>query len=278
MIIYVRYAVFFLSVYGLLCGLLFGLFGGCQGFKTPRAKRPNPLIATTEPIWRQLQLRRRVHHTLKGLAELQLKAPGGGTLDQTVFVLDRFAKVRLEGLGPFGQPLFLYTYADPLFSLYLPRQQRVYTGRSTPEPFIRLIGVAIEPGVLPYVLMGDIPLTTWPAPDPLTYLASEDVYYWEGSAPPSPWRYRVWLDPYRLLPVRLELAAPQQPTRLEVTYDDFRQLDGLTLPYRITITEPHTQRRVVWTYTDVERNTEVAASLFEMRVPLGTDRIELTTP
>ncbi|ETX02575.1 DUF4292 domain-containing protein [Candidatus Entotheonella palauensis] len=269
MVIDVRYAVLYVS-------LLMLLLGGCQGLNTPSPQPPSPLIATTAPIWRHLQLRRRTYHTLKGLAELRLKAPkGGGTLDNTVFVLDRFSKVRLEGIGPFGQPLFLYTFVEPQFALYLPQQQRVYTGGSTPEPFDRLIGLAIEPGLLPYVLMGDMPLTRWPAPGRLMYLASEDLYYWEGAAPPSPWHYRVWLDPYRLLPVRLELAAPAAQTRLKVTYDDFQELGGLTLPYRITMTQPQTRQRVVWQYRDVEFNTEVAASLFEMRVPPGTEHVEL---
>jgi hypothetical protein len=222
-------------------------------------------------------VRRRAYQTLKGLAELRLKAPrGGGTLDNTVFVFDRYAKVRLEGIGPFGQPLFVYTFAESRFALYLPQQQRVFTGGATPEPFVRLIGLALEPGLLPYVLVGDMPLTSWPASGPLTYLANENLYYWEGMAPPSPWFYRVWLNPYGLLPVRLELAAPPQQTQLQVTYDDFQQLGGFTLPFRIAMTQPQSQQQVVWTYTDVELNEAVADSLFQMYVPPGTERVELT--
>jgi hypothetical protein len=269
MVIDVRYVVWS------LCCLL--LLAGCQGLKTPGGIPPAHLLTTTEPVWRYLQLRRRAYQTLQGLAELHLKAPrGGGTLDHTVFVLDGFTKVRLEGLGPFGQPLFLYTFAKSRFDLYLPQQQRVYTGGSTPEPFMRLMGLALEPGLLSYVLLGDVPLTTWPAPDPLAYVASDDLYYWEGSAPPSAWFYRVWLDPYALLPVRLELAAPGQQTQLQVTYDDFHQLNGFTLPYRIAMTQPQSQQHVIWTYTEVAFNTAVADSLFQMRVPPGTERVELT--
>jgi len=270
MVIYVRYAIWHLCI-------LMLLLGGCQGLKTPGAASPAHRLTTTEPVWRHLQLRRRAYQTLRGLAELHLKAPrGGGTLDHTAFVLDGFTKVRLEGIGPFGQPLFLYTFAESHFALYLPQQQRVYTGGATPEPFVRLMGLALEPSLLSYVLIGDMPLTRWPESAPLTYLASEDLYYWEGAAPLSTWFYRVWLDPYSLLPVRLELATPEQETQLKVTYDNFQQLNGFTLPYRIAMTQPQSQQHVIWTYTDVELNAEVAASLFQMRVPPGTERIELT--
>jgi outer membrane lipoprotein-sorting protein len=71
------------------------------------------------------------------------------------------------------------------------------------------------------------------------------------------------------------LAAPPQQTRLKITYDDFQQLDGLALPYRVTITQPQTQQEVVWTYTDVELNAEVPASLFQMHVPPSTEHVEL---
>jgi hypothetical protein len=270
MVIHVRGAVCHLC-------LLLLLLGGCQGLRVPGAASPTHLITTTEPIWRRLELRRRAYQSLRGLAELRLKAPGGGgTLDHTVFVLDGFSNVRLEGIGPFGQPLFLYTFAESHFALYLPQQKRVYTGGSSPEPFVRLMGLALEPGLLSYVLIGDIPLNTWPESGPLTYLPSENLYYWEGSAPLSIWFYRVWLDPYSLLPVRLELAAPGQQTQLKVTYDDFQQLNGLTLPFRIAVTQPQSQQHVILTYTVVELNVEVAASLFHMRVPPGTERVELT--
>ncbi len=273
MIIYVRYAVLHLSVFILL-------LGGCQGaLQKSSPERPARLIATTAPLWQHLQLRRKSYQTLKGLAQFRLSGPeGGGALDNTVFVFDRFDNVRLEGLGPFGQPLFLYTFADQRFALYLPQQRRLFAGGSSPEPFVRLIGLAIEPGLLPYVLIGDIPLTTWPAPGPLTYLADDDLYVWEGAVPDSPWHYRVWFDPYRLLPVRLELASPPQQTVLNVTYDDFRELDGFILPYRIAMVQPQTQRQVVWTYNDVELNRGVSANLFQMRVPPGTERIELDPP
>ncbi len=273
MIDFVRCAVLPLSIFILM-------LGGCQGaFQTSHTDIPSRRIATTEPVWQRLQLRRKTYQTLKGLAQFRLSAPtGGGTLDNTVFVFDRFANVRLEGIGPFGQPLFLYTFAEQRFALYLPQQQRLFAGGATPEPFVRLIGLALEPRLLPYVLLGDVPLATWPAPGPLTYVADDDLYYWEGSAPSSPWHYRVWFDPYRLLPVRIELAAPPQPVVLSVTYDDFQELDGFTLPYRITMVQPQTQREVVWVYNDVELNTDVASSLFEMRVPPGTERIELSPP
>jgi hypothetical protein len=257
-------------------GLVLLCLAGCQGAGASRRPDSLPLLSTTETIWQHLQGRRRSYTNLKGLAQLQLRLPnGGGTLDNTVVALDRFEHLRLEGIGPFGQPLFLLIATPQRFSLYLPQERRVLEGPSTPEPFVRLFGFAVEPQVLPHILVGDLPFQSWPPPGPLMYLADERLYFWEGYAPPQSWRYRVWIDPFRLLPVRFEIVEAAGRVLLEVRYEDFRQFDSLTLPYHITMTEPHTERRAMWDYREVQLNEGVSPALFQLHVPPGTERVEL---
>ena len=249
---------------------------GCQGAWPSRRPAPPPRLSTTEPIWQHLQGRRRSYTNLKGLAQLQLRLPnGGGTLDNTVVALDRFEHIRLEGIGPFGQPLFLLIAADQRFSLYLPQERRVLEGPATSEPLVRLFGFAVEPQVLPHILVGDLPFQSWPPPGPLRYLDDSRLYFWEGQEPPQSRRYRVWIDPYRLLPVRFDIVEAAGRVVLEVRYEDFRQFEGLTLPYHITMTQPDTERRAVWDYREVQLNEGVSPALFELRVPPGTERVEL---
>jgi hypothetical protein len=260
----------------LSCGVMVLFLAGCQGAGSSRRPASPPLLSTTEIVWQHLQGRRRSYTNLKGLAQLQLQLPhGGGTLDNTVVALERFEHLRLEGIGPFGQPLFLLIAADQRFGLYLPQESRVLEGPATPEPFVRLFGFAVEPQVLPHILVGDLPFQSWPPSGPMTYLADDRLYFWEGKAPPQFGRYRVWIDPYRLLPVRFEIVEASGRVALDVRYEDFRQFDGITLPYHITMTQPHTEHRVVWDYREVQLNEGVSPALFQLRVPPGTERIEL---
>ncbi|MDH3600841.1 MAG: outer membrane lipoprotein-sorting protein [Candidatus Tectomicrobia bacterium] len=260
----------------LSCGVVLLCLVGCQGSWSSRRPASPPLLSTTETIWQHLQGRRRSYTNLKGLAHLQLRLPnGGGTLDNTVVALERFEHIRLEGIGPFGQPLFLLIAAEQRFGLYLPQERRVLEGPATPEPFVRLFGFAVEPRVLPHILVGDLPFQSWPTPEPVTYLADDRLYFWEGQALPHLQRYRVWIDPYRLLPVRFEMVEATGRVVLEVRYEDFRQFDGLTLPYHITMIQPHTERRAVWDYREVQLNEGVSPALFQLRVPPGTERVEL---
>jgi outer membrane lipoprotein-sorting protein len=232
------------------------------------------LLSSAAPIWQHLRVRRTTYENLKGLAQLHLHTPqGSGTVNDVVVVLERFDGVRLEGIGPLGQALFLLVSDGHRFSLYFPQERRVISGPTSTQQL--LLGLQVAPKLLPYLLVGDVPLTTLPETGRLSYLGQEEAYLWEGDDPQEPWHYRIWFDPYRLLPVRCELATLAGEIVLQVTYADFRHLDGLTLPYQITLTQPSADREVQWSYSEVQINAGVTSTLFHLRLPPGVERVEL---
>ena len=266
-----RRCCYVLSLGFVLLGLV-----GCQDFRSFPSPDMPPRLSSTETIWQHLRVRRQSYTNLKGLAHVQLRlAKGGGTLDNTVVALDQFQRVRLEGIGPFGQPLFLMIAAEDRFSLYLPQESRVVEGANTANPLERLFGIAVDSKVLQHVLVGDLPFAVWPEPQPLTFLEAERLYMWEGQPPSEPWPYRVWIDPDRLLPVRFAILGVAGRVMLQVQYEEFRQLDGLTLPFKITLSQPQSDRWLSWDYQEVQLNQGVAAELFQLRVPPGTERVQL---
>lgn len=264
--------------YSALSLLLLFLVGGCQGPLASRGPSPGAqdVISTTAPIWRHLERRRLLYRNLKGLAQLRLRlSTGRGVLDNAVVVLDRFERVRFEGFGPFGQLVFLLISTEARFALYLPHEGRLVTGASSPQQFVRFFGLAVAPESLPHLLVGDVPFATWPEAAALTYVADEALYFWQGQVPQQAGSYRVWFDPERLLPVKLEQVDLANRVQLRVLYQDFRALGHFVLPHRITLIQPETEQQVVWHYSDVQLNVGVAPELFQMRAPPGIERIEL---
>lgn len=264
--------------YSALSLLFVLLLGGCQGLLAPRspASEARGVLSTTAPIWQHLERRRLRYRNLKGLAQLRLRlATGRGVLDNTVVVLDGFEHIRFEGFGPFGQLFFLLISAEDRFALYLPHEGRLVMGTSSPQQFVRFFGLAIEPEILPHLLVGDVPFATWPEAAALTYLAAEDLYFWQGRVPQQSGSYRVWIEPDRLLPVRVEQLDAANRVQLRVLYQDFETLGSFVLPYRITLIQPETEQQVVWHYSQVDLNVGVSPKLFQVQVPPGTERIEL---
>lgn len=251
---------------------------GCHSIPNPWQGMPPPatLLSGAAPVWEQLAARRQTLHSLRGLAQVDLQAGiRHATVDDMVVVLRRFEAIRLEGIGPIGQPLFLLIADAHELSLYAPQEGRLLTGAASAENLMRLFGIALTPTALEYVLAGDVPLVTLPSAGAFAYRARENLYLWQGQIPPEPQSYRIWFEPYDLQPVRFEMEDVGGQLVLQVWYEDFQRLNQFRVPYRITVVQPAVGRRVVWQYQEVQLNTGLTQGLFRMRVPAGTERVAI---
>jgi len=257
-----------------VCLLVLGLTG-CQTLPNPWKDLPPPATVLTSavPVWERLATRRQELETLRGLARVRLQvATREAALDDTVVVMQRFETIRLEGIGPVGQPLFLLIADAQELALYAPQEGRLLSGAATAENLLRLFGIALTPRSLQYVLAGDVPMPVLPSTGVFAYRARDNLYAWQGQLPGDPLTYRIWFEPYDLQPVRFEMDDLSGRLLLQVRYEGFQPVNGFRIPSRITVDQPRVGRQVVWEYKDVECNTRVMPSLFRMRVPSGTPR------
>lgn len=251
---------------------------GCHSIPNPWQGLPPPatLLSGAAPVWEHLVARRQTLNSLKGLAQVDLQAGiRHATVDDMVVVLQRFEAIRLEGIGPVGQPLFLLIADAHELSLYTPQEGRLLTGAASAENLMRLFGIALTPTALEYILVGDVPLVTLPSAGAFAYRARENLYLWQGQVPPEPQSYRIWFEPYDLQPVRFEMEDARGQLILQVWYEDFQRLNGLRVPYRVTLVQPAVGRRIVWQYKEIQLNTDLTQALFRMRVPAGTARVAI---
>lgn len=267
----------------LLCGALsLGTMllwlAGCQRIANPWQGLPPPatLLSSAAPVWEHLVARRQALENLKGLARVRLRvSTREATLEDAVVVLRRFEAIRLEGIGPVGQPLFLLIADAQQLSLYAPQDGRLLTGAASAENLMRLFGMALTPTALQYVLAGDIPLGTLPTAGEFVYRPRDNLYLWKGQVPSQPQTYRIWFEPYDLHPVRFEMEDLGGQLVLQVRYEALQRFNGFMMPYRITLVQPLVGRRVVWQYKEVQLNAGVTPELFRMRVPMGTTRLAI---
>ena len=266
----------------LVCGALsLGMLlwlASCHGIPNPWQELPPPptLLSSAAPVWEHLAGRRQALNDLKGLAQVRLRgAVRDAVLDDAVVVLQGFEAIRLEGIGPVGQPLFLLIADSHQLSFYDPQAGRLLTGAASAENLLRLFGIALTPMTLQYLLMGDVPLATLPTTGAFAYRRRENLYLWQGQAPSQPQSYRIWFEPYDLHPVRFEMEDAGGQLVLQVWYEEFQRFNGFMMPYRITLVQPMVGRRVIWQYKETQLNAGVAPALFRMRVPVGTTRVAI---
>src|SRR5262249_54065542 len=145
---------------------------GCHSIPNPWQELPPPPtpLSSAAPVWEHLAARRRAFDNLKGLARVRLRGSlRDAILGDAVVVLQGFEAIRLEGIGPVGQPLFLLIADSQRLSFYAPQEGRLLTGAASAENLLRLFGIALTPMALQYVLMGDVPLATLPSAGAFTY-------------------------------------------------------------------------------------------------------------
>jgi hypothetical protein len=237
---------------------------------------PATVLTSAAPIWERLAARRQTLENLKGLARVQLRVHAQhATLEDAVVVLQGFETIRLEGIGPVGQPLFLLIADAHELALYAPQEGRLLTGAASAENLMRLFGIALTPTALQYVLSGDIPLPTLPTWGEFTYRGRDNLYLWQGQGPAPHQTCRIWFEPYDLSPVRFEIEEAGGQLVLQVWYEEFQRLEGYMMPSRITVAQPLVGRRVLWHYKEVQINAGVPPALFRMRVPGGTARLAI---
>src|SRR5215471_14048261 len=201
---------------------------GCHSIPNPWQALPPPatLLSEAAPVWEHLAARRQALDNLRGLAHVELRAGiQHATLDDAVVVLRRFEAIRLEAIGPVGQPLFLLIADAHQLSLYTPQEGRLLTGAASADNLMRLFGIALTPTALEYILMGDVPLVTLPTAGALAYRARENLYLWQGQVPPEPQSYRIWFEPYDSQPVRFEIEDAGGQLVLQVRCEDFQRLN-----------------------------------------------------
>lgn len=263
--------------------LLLGL-AGCHSISNPWQELPPPPtpLSSAAPVWEHLATRRQALDNLKGLARVRLRvSTRSATLDDAVVVLKGVEAIRMEGIGPVGQPLFLLIADSQQLSFYAPQEGRLLSGAASAENLFRLFGIALTPMTLQYILLGDVPLATLPNTGAFTYRRRENLYMWQGQVPSQPQSYRIWFEPYDFHPVRFEMEDASGQPVLQVWYEEFQRSNGFMMPYRITLLQPMVGRRIVWQYKDIQLNTGLTPALFRMRVPMGTTRValeELPTP
>lgn len=259
-------------------GTLLLWLAGCHSIPNPWQELPPPPtpLSSAAPVWEHLAGRRQALNDLKGLAQVRLRgAVRDAVLDDAVVVLQGFEAIRLEGIGPVGQPLFLLIADSHQLSFYDPQAGRLLTGAASAENLLRLFGIALTPMTLQYLLMGDVPLATLPTTGAFAYRRRENLYLWQGQEPSQPQSYRIWFEPYDLQPVRFEMEDAGGQLVLQVWYEEFQRFNGFMMPYRITLVQPMVGRRVIWQYKEAQLNAGVAPALFRMRVPVGTTRVAI---
>jgi hypothetical protein len=174
------------------------------------------------------------------------------------------ASARLEAVASFGQPLFILVTHDGEATLLLTRPDRVLQHDSPAAVLEAVTGIPLDPAGLRATLNGCAE-----APGSSARRLGDD---WRMVAGPGRVLYlhrASGREPWRLIAVVHEEGAPAE---WRVEYRDFEGAFPRTLRF---VSRARDRFDVRIELSQVERNTQLAEAVFELRLPPGADPITL---
>jgi hypothetical protein len=209
------------------------------------------------------------------MARVRIDSPSmRGSVNELV-APEKPARLRLETLDFFGNPVAVLVADGDRFGFYDDRTRTFWRGDATPENVSQFLPVVLEPAELVTILCGSAPLL------PGRPLEAE----------PQGRRARLVIgagdigqqlllgDGLVVEASRVRRSDPDpaaQAAFYDLDFDRFRERDGARFPHEVTLEAASASARVRMTWRDdVEVNGRLERGLFDLEPPRGAKVVEL---
>ena len=207
---------------------------------------------------------------VRGLATVEAWEDGRRIKLQQIVVAQRPARLHIETLSPFDQPISYLATDGERLSLYLLAEQRYLTGLASADNVGRLFPLRLTPAEVVEALLGGLPPT-----------AGDGTLRWDGERGEyeirigtGPAERKAWLRAEDLAPTRVEGATPGGDRwTLEVL--DWDEDAGRSLPRRLRFHLDKAGTDVRFRWDEREADPEVSPDAWRIEPPEGVAVEEL---
>lgn len=240
------------------------------------ARTPAPIPTGSGPsiqrVLEVLDVQDRAVASFRAQARLEYNSPEQSFRSTQVVVVRGPSSARIDVMNPFGVSYSVATDGKKL-TAYDRRQGIYYQGLAQAESFRRFIGIPMGSNDFAAVLRGLSPGigdTRWSA-----------VVGVEGG-----WLMRrrlgsggvleLVVDATTLLPVRVQISGDRDRHEVEVTYADYRDVTGVSVPHQINVSFKDGSRLNL-AYKSVQRDVVLREDAFRIDRPAGARFVDIDT-
>ena len=261
-----------------LCFLLIIVWAG--GCTTRRPPHPPPLPPSALPSAQELlgPFKARQQHLtgLRGLARVTYQdTQERGSASQAVAIAapDRF---RLELFSVLSVAA-IHTCDGQMLAAYFPRDNVIYRGAASPLNIARFTRLMLSAREITRLLLGfpifsvegESETTNTVRLDPNDDTYRLDLPKSDGSVA------ALWFDTKTKHLRRWAVIAADGSTQTQGQLADYRQVQGLSFPFSITLSDAHEAQQVSLVYKNVELGPALPDSLFRLTPPSGVQEIDI---
>jgi outer membrane lipoprotein-sorting protein len=242
--------------------------------------KPKPSIADSALAARDLLARLGARYgklkSFKALAEMDYEGNGDRLHVAEAVVVERPDRLRIEMMSPFGVALQIACDGRRLFA-YHRGEKTFYGGGATADNLSRFTRLPLQARDVADLLVGLPPGRERRGRSRIEFEEPTDL--WRVTAPLADSGLQIlWFDRERLLPVRTEEVDRDGSRRYLTRYADYREIAGIDIPHEIELEIPAEDTKVRLTYSGIELNGKVSASLFRFQPPPGSRQVDLDRP
>ncbi len=234
---------------------------GCVSLPPPREAGHPVSVEEREALVARLQIREGKIRSLRGIAAVEVSLDEEGRRYRQALALRSDGRFRLETLGAFGLPVLIIASDGKRVVVHSASDQdRIAPGGC--QLINRLLGLKLPPTALVRLLTGLPPQPIVPSSF-VSYVPGRRAYLFEGEYTDSV--QRLYMDPAGTL-LGGELWKGRQGLRF--AFRATRELEGISVPTDITLTQVRKPVSITVTYQTIDINPILADRLFSL--PLST--------
>ena len=174
--------------------------------------------------------------------------------------------IRLDTLNLFKRPVGVFIHNDNKTILYLPEENKLFSGWQVWDIMQRMLGTVIDFGEYISVFTGSIPRLEQLDFGMINLDPEKNFYQIEAVDPNLNEKIHIDMDARTLLPVRMVKRTFDQITYI-AQWEDYEAVDGRQFPHAIIISRPSRGESLVMKYSDPLINKGVPVDGFELAIP-----------
>ena len=239
----------------------------CACIPKPRANLGAP-APDPDRLLAYLQERRDAITKFRGIGKLSLKVNGERQTARVAWIGSQPGDLRVETLGPWGQPNLTFLLKGATFYLHAHRENRCLTGKATARSLSRFVSIPVRAEDLYVILSGHVPVL------PYHYAR---MWYAEGEDQwclclYKKWRRlveRMWMKGSKKTIDRVEIFDGWGGLQYMASFSQFQEVGEVVIPHRVILSDE--QAHVL--SLNVERfwtGVEIPAEAYTLQVPCGS--------
>jgi len=214
----------------------------------------------------------RSHHaqiqSMSGEGRISVETPEIAQSGSFILTLQKPDSVLINLQGPFGIKVGSALVTRTEFLFYNSLENQLITGSSTEENLNRILHIRLSfDDLLNLFAGGTFFESDLHTPDEIRVEEDQFVFVFTSSK----FNRKYWIDPTTLCIRKIQFLDLHGKLTLEQTFDNFKNVNGFAMPYRIRVIQPKARQKLTFSYSEILVNTEKLH--FTFTIPANAERI-----